>query len=239
MEGPKIFTTAARGRKKVRMKSVVLLSSGLDSTVNLYEAQKTGEVVLALTFDYGQRAAAKEIQSSKALCKKLGIPHKVVNLDFFKDFGQSSLVDTSKQLPLNDDVSIDDLKVSQASAKSVWVPNRNGIFLNIAAGFAETLKADYVVPGFNLEEATTFPDNTQGFLDQLTASFFFSTSNKVRAKCFTTHLNKVEIVKRGIELSVDFKNVWPCYQALDQWCGVCESCKRAKRAFLANGLEFP
>ncbi len=220
-------------------KAVVLLSSGLDSTVNLYEAAKVGEVVLAVTFDYGQRAAKKEIEYSGKLTKELGIPHKVVALDFFKDFGTSSLVDTSKKLPLNDDVSIDDLKVSQESAKSVWVPNRNGIFLNIAAGFAEALKADLIIPGFNLEEATTFPDNTQGFLDQLTQSFFFSTSNKVKAKCYTTHLNKTEIVKRGISLGVNFKNVWPCYQALATPCGSCESCKRAKRAFESNGLEFP
>jgi 7-cyano-7-deazaguanine synthase len=220
------------------MKSVVLLSSGLDSTVNLFEAHSQGEVVLSLTFNYGQRAAEKEIFSSQKLAASLKVPHKVLNLDFFKDFGQSSLVDTTKKLPTHDDVSIDDLKKSQESAKSVWVPNRNGIFLNIAAGFAETLKADVVVPGFNIEEAATFPDNTQGFLDQLTQSFFFSTSNKVRAKCFTTQMNKIEIVKRGISLGVNFKNIWPCYQALDQWCGVCESCKRAKRAFEANGLRF-
>ncbi len=220
------------------MKSVVLLSSGLDSTVNLYEAFEIGEVVLALTFDYSQRAVSKEISFSQRITSELKVPHKVVKLDFFKDFGQSSLIDTNQKLPLNQDVSIDDLKVSENTAKSVWVPNRNGIFLNIAAGFAEALKADVVVPGFNLEEASTFPDNTQGFLDQLTKSFSFSTSHRITAKCFTTHLNKTQIVKRGLDLKVNFKNIWPCYQALESWCGQCESCKRAKRAFTENGLEF-
>lgn len=221
------------------MKSVVLLSAGLDSTVNLYEAQKRGEVVLALTFGYGQRAAAREVEMAKRLTADLKIPHRVLELPFFKDFGQSSLVDTRKALPKGDEVSIDDLNVSQATAKSVWVPNRNGIFLNIAAGFAEALKAEVVVPGFNLEEATTFPDNTDAFLKALTQSFSYSTSNQLKAHCFTTDLNKVQIVKRGIELNVNWKNVWPCYQSLDQWCGECESCKRAKRAFQANGLGFP
>lgn len=220
------------------MKSVVLLSSGLDSTVNLFEAVKAGEVVLSLTFDYGQRAALKEIHCSQRLSQDLKIPHQVVKLDFFKEFGGSSLLDQEKKLPLNEEISIDDMDISRSSAKSVWVPNRNGIFLNIAAGFAESLNADFVVPGFNLEEAATFPDNTQGFLDQLSQSFFFSTSNHVKARCFTTHLNKIEIVKRGLELNVDFKKTWPCYQALDYWCGQCESCKRAERAFKANGLEF-
>lgn len=221
------------------MKFVVLLSAGLDSTVNLYEAKSRGEVALALTFNYGQRAALKEIEKSKALTQSLGIPHKVLELPFFKDLGQSSLVDTSKKLPLKDQVSIDDMKVSTESAKSVWVPNRNGIFLNIAAGFAEALKATHVVPGFNLEEAATFPDNTQEFLDALTNSFSYSTSNKLKATCFTTGLKKPDIVKRGLELKVDFKNVWPCYQALEVWCGECESCKRAERAFKANGVKFP
>lgn len=221
------------------MKFVVLLSAGLDSAVNLYEAKARGEVVLALTFNYGQRAAIKEIEKSQALTKALGIPHKTLELPFFKDFGQSSLVDTSKSLPLKNQVSIDDMKVSQETAKSVWVPNRNGILLNIAAGFAEALKATHVVPGFNLEEAATFPDNTQEFLDVLTHSFSYSTSNKIKATCFTTGLKKPDIVKRGLELKVDFKDIWPCYQAGPQWCGECESCKRAERAFTANGVKFP
>lgn len=221
------------------MKSVVLLSAGLDSTVNLYEAHKKGEVVLAVTFNYGQRAAEKEIFKAKKLAEELQVRHKVVNLDFFKDFGSSSLIDKSKKLPLSKEVLIEDLKTSQSTAKSVWVPNRNGIFLNIAAGFAESLKANLVIPGFNLEEATTFPDNTQNFLDQLTSSFSLSTSNHVKAYCFTTHLNKTEIAKRGLELKVNFRNIWPCYQALENWCGECESCQRAKRAFHENGLKFP
>ncbi|MFN8789829.1 MAG: 7-cyano-7-deazaguanine synthase QueC [Bdellovibrionales bacterium] len=221
------------------MKSVVLLSSGLDSTVNFYEALKSGEVKLALTFDYGQRAAVREIEKAQALAKAHRVPHQVLALPFFKDFGQSSLVGTSQSLPLGSDVSIDSLQVSQKTAKSVWVPNRNGIFMNIAAGFAEALGADAVIPGFNREEATTFPDNSEDFLRVLEKSFSYSTANHVRTHCFTAGLNKTEIVKRGLELKVDWKLVWPCYQALESWCGQCESCQRARRAFQANGLEFP
>jgi 7-cyano-7-deazaguanine synthase len=220
------------------MNSVVLLSSGLDSTVNLFEAHRKGSVRLVLTFDYGQRARLKEIEKSRQLCSQLGLSHRVVELPFFKDLGVSSLVDGTKSLPTGPEIGIDDEDLSKKSARSVWVPNRNGIFLNIAAGFAESLKADVVIPGFNLEEAQTFPDNTQGFLEQLTQSFFFSTSNRVRAICYTTQMNKTEIVRRGIELQVPFQSTWPCYQAFENWCGVCESCRRAERAFLANGLHL-
>jgi len=220
------------------LKSVVLLSSGLDSSVNLYEAHQAGSVLLALTFNYGQKAVKKEIEKSKALCEKLKIPHEVLDLSFFKSFQGSSLINQSLHIPGQKEVQIDDLSASQKTAKSVWVPNRNGIFLNIAAGFAENLKADVVVPGFNIEEASTFADNSEEFLNSLDKSFSFSTNNAVKTKCFTTRLNKTQIVKRAIELKVPLYDLWPCYHDDESWCGQCESCQRAKRAFEANGLNF-
>lgn len=214
-------------------KYVVLLSSGLDSTVNLYAAKTQGQVALTLTFDYGQRAAPKEIESAKKLSQALNVPHKVLELPFFKDFGQSSLVDTSKALPTGDAVSIDDKKTSEKTAKSVWVPNRNGIFLNIAAGFAESLGADAVIPGFNQEEAATFPDNSKSFLNALTGSLDYSTANHVKVECFTTDMVKTQIAEWGKKLGVDWSLMWPCYQSLNKWCGECESCQRSKRALKA------
>jgi 7-cyano-7-deazaguanine synthase len=220
------------------MKSVVLLSSGLDSTVNLYEAKAQSEVVLALTFDYGQRAAPREREQAKKICAHAGVAHKVIELPWFQDFTKTSLVDRQAEVPVKSDVSIDDLQVSQKTAKAVWVPNRNGIFLNIAAGFAEGLGADCIVPGFNIEEAATFPDNTDAFLVATTGALSFSTSNRVRAICHTTALNKTEIVRRGKELNVPFELIWPCYLAGEKPCGHCESCQRFRRAAAAAHLEL-
>lgn len=211
-------------------RSVVLLSSGLDSTVNLYEAKQVSDVVLSITFDYGQRAAEREIQSAARLSNKLDVAHKVLRLDWFKDFTQTSLVNHSEKVPTSSNVKIDDLKQSGVTAKAVWVPNRNGIFLNIAAAFAEGLKADWIVPGFNEEEAATFPDNSQGYLESATKAFEFSTSNKVQVRCFTTQMTKTQIVARGKELKVDFDLIWPCYFGGPKPCGECESCQRYKRA---------
>lgn len=218
----------------MKPRSVVLLSSGLDSTVNLYEAKQVSEVALAITFDYGQRAAEREIQSAARLSNKLGVPHKFLRLDWFKDFTQTSLVNRSAEVPVSGSVKIDDLKQSGVTAKAVWVPNRNGIFLNIAAAFAEGLKADWIVPGFNVEEAATFPDNSQGYLEAATHAFSYSTSNKVQVKCFTTHMTKTQIVARGRELNVDFDSIWPCYFGEVVPCGQCESCLRFKRAVAAK-----
>lgn len=222
---------------KTSGKSVVLLSSGLDSTYNLFKAHQQGEVVLALTFDYGQRAASKEKQKAAELCQSLNIPHQVVSLDFFKQFQSSSLLNTEMDVPVGDQIQMEDLKASQESAKSVWVPNRNGIFLNIGAGFAEALGADYLVPGFNKEEAATFPDNSEEYVEKLNASFSLSTANGVNVICFSTHMTKTEIVKECLELGVDFQQVWPCYFNQESICGSCESCQRFLRALKENGVD--
>jgi 7-cyano-7-deazaguanine synthase len=216
---------------------VVLLSGGLDSTLNLYEAHAAGAVKLALTFDYGQRAAAKEIQSASALAKSLDIAHQVLKLDWFSFFTKSSLVNRGEAIPVGKQISIDDQARSEASAKAVWVPNRNGIFLNIGAAFAEGLGATDVVPGFNIEEAATFPDNSEDFLDALSGSLAYSTGGRVKASCFTTRLNKTAIVRRGRELKMQFDLVWPCYFGGEKPCGDCESCQRFERAMQAGGAR--
>lgn len=217
---------------------LVLLSAGLDSTLNLFEAMSLKACHLAVTFDYGQRAASREIEKSAALCKMLSVPHEVIELKDFKRFTSSSLININSKIPQGSDVSIDNLSTSQKTASSVWVPNRNGVFLNFAAAVAEEKKIDHVVPGFNLEEALTFPDNSQEFISAVNESLKFSTLGRVSVHSFTVTMNKSQIVKRGIELKVPWAMTWPCYQAQNTWCGECESCLRAERAFASQGLSF-
>ncbi|MBY0383543.1 7-cyano-7-deazaguanine synthase QueC [bacterium] len=216
--------------------SVVLLSGGLDSTVNFLEALKDGGVQMALTFNYGQRAALQEINSAKKLCAKHQVQHQVIELPFFKLFTKTSLVEHQQKIPTGGEINIDSYEKSLVSADKVWVPNRNGIFLNIAAGFAEGLGVSFVVPGFNLEEATTFPDNSADFQAALDGAFSFSTQNKVKIKCYTLRQNKTEILKRGLDLGMDIKDVWPCYFGEAKWCGTCESCLRFQNALRRVGV---
>lgn len=211
-------------------RAVVLLSGGLDSTVNLYQAVRHYDVVCALTFDYGQRAAQREKQAAEKFCQKLNVPHRSISLEWMKELGKSSLTNHKENVPMGEEVSIDDLSISQKTAKSVWVPNRNGVLLNIAAAVAESLNASVVVPGFNREEATTFPDNSTDFMNALDHCFSFSTANHVEVKCFTAELNKTEIVRLGRELEVEFSWLWPCYFDGAELCGRCESCQRYYRA---------
>lgn len=221
----------------MKRKALVLLSAGLDSSVNLFEAHQREEVVLALTFDYGQKAAKKEIEQAAKLAVHLKIPHKVLPLPWFKDFNKSSLLVESETVPTGSRVDIQSHEQSLQTAKSVWVPNRNGIFLNIGAAFAEALGAQVVIPGFNAEEATTFPDNSESYMKELTRALSFSTSNHVEVECYTVKLQKTDIVKRGLLLNMPWHLLWPCYFSKEKWCGECESCLRSKRAFMAAQVD--
>ncbi len=225
----------------MKKKAIVLLSAGLDSTVNLFQAHQEREIILALTFIYGQKAALKEIEKARLLCKRLDVPHRVLELAWMRDFTFTSLLNDKVSIPQAEEVNIHSLAQSQKTAQKVWVPNRNGIFLNIAAGYAEGLGAHQVVVGFNQEEGATFPDNTPEFLTSLTQSLSFSTATQVEVVCYTTDKNKTEIVQMGQLLGVPFQDLWPCYLGDEKWCGVCESCQRyfraLKEAQIANPLE--
>ncbi len=221
----------------MKKKSVVLLSGGLDSTTNFYWAIQETEIVLAITFDYGQRAFVKEKEAAQYFCQKNNIRHQIISVPWIKDWNKSSLINRELNIPQASEVSIDDYSISLQTAKSVWVPNRNGIFLNIAAGYAESLAADYIIPGFNAEEAATFPDNSEDFLKAMDQSLSFSTANKVKTYCYTIKFNKTQIVKKALELKVPLEKLWFCYFANEKWCGQCESCLRARRAFRANQVN--
>ncbi len=211
------------------MKSIVLLSSGLDSTVNFLMALKETKVLLSLTFDYGQKAGEKEVYFSKKICKRYKVPHKIIYLDFLKEINKSGL-GGGRKIPLLSEGDFAKEEILKESARSVWVPNRNGLFLNIAACFAESLDADLIVTGFNREEAQTFPDNSREFLIEANKFFTYSTFKKPKVISYTQDLNKKELVEKGIELGIPFGFIWSCYLGEELMCGKCESCQRLLRA---------
>ncbi|MCL6638357.1 MAG: 7-cyano-7-deazaguanine synthase QueC [Firmicutes bacterium] len=218
------------------MRCVVLLSGGLDSTVSLARALTESEVALTLTFHYGQRAAAKEIEAAGNLASFYRLPHRVVELPFLQEITKTALVSKKEELPEPEERELDDLPAATATAASVWVPNRNGLFINIAASFAEALGCERVVTGFNREEAATFPDNSAEFIRVASAALSFSTMNRVKVVSYTQNLDKAAIIRLGMSLSVPFQYVWSCYRGGSSMCGRCESCRRFLRAAAAAGL---
>lgn len=219
-------------------RSLVLLSGGLDSSYNLLKSHQTDGVALALSFSYGQRAAAREIQSAHQQCEKYGINHRVVDLSFFSSMQNSGLTNADKIIPVGSEVNINENEQSLKTASAVWVPNRNGIFLNVAAGIAEDLGIQTVITGFNAEEAATFPDNSQDFLRSAEISFQYSTRNHVKLFCYSIAMNKTEIIEDALKIGLDFALLWPCYFSEEKWCGQCESCLRFKRALKSNHIDL-
>lgn len=202
------------------MKAVVLLSGGLDSVISMLMARQEAETCLAITVDYGQKARKREIMASQYFCKFYGIRHLVIELPFMSEI-QSGL-----------------LEAGEISEENPWVPNRNGLFVNLAATYAENMKADWVVCGFNREEAGNFPDNSLEFVEAANKALYYSTLNQVKVLSFVQDMDKVEIVKKAVEMGVDFRNLWSCYQGGEKPCGQCPSCLQNLKAFYKAGVEY-
>lgn len=217
----------------MKKSSLVLLSGGLDSTAAMLLTKETLNVELALTFDYGQKSAAQELRASQKICKTYGIPHQTLSIDFLK-VANHPLFNSNLKSPEPQPSELDNPIVTQKSAQAVWVPNRNGVFINIAASLAEAQNIDQIVVGFNIEEAKTFPDNSKSYIESLNKALSYSTQNSVQVISPTVTLNKSEIVKILTQQDFDFSLLWSCYASGEKMCGVCESCQRLKRALVQN-----
>lgn len=216
--------------------AVALLSGGLDSLVSCAIAVEQHTVVAAITCDYGQRAAKQEIAASAALCRLWSVPHQVIALPWLASWTQTALVDRTAAVPrfsAGASALLDDPTTTAASASAVWVPNRNGVFVNIAAALAESLGAEWIITGFNAEEAQTFPDNSVTFVERMNACLQYSTLRHPQLVSFTQTMTKAQILAHALEHDLPLAHCWPCYEGGAKWCGTCESCARLRRAMRA------
>ena len=213
-------------------RSIVLLSGGLDSLVSLGVGLEKYGVSLALTFDYGQKAVEYEIQSSRTICSYYGIKHEVIKLDWLKNITHTALVGMN-EIPVGSA-----LEKPEQSARSVWVPNRNGLFLNIAGCIADGENYDYILIGANKEEGQTFSDNTEQFIDRINAEFEFSTQKHPKVVAPLINFDKNDIVKLALEYNIPLQYVRSCYAGGKKHCGKCESCTRLKNALIHNNDTY-
>lgn len=214
----------------MRASSIVLLSGGLDSLAAFHWASKESDLVMGLTIHYGQKAAEREIESAAKICRHYDVNHRVIHFDWYRDDGPSSLINPNLVLPEMGEEDLKDSELTEQSAKAVWVPNRNGVFIHAAASLAEARLINWIVVGFNSEEAQTFPDNSEVFVDLINASLELSTHNKVKVVAPFVARSKKEIVRWCLSQKIDFSPLWSCYRGEEKMCGRCESCLRLKRA---------
>ena len=216
-------------------KAISVLSGGLDSTVAT-SALKEEYEIHALTFDYGQRSANREIESSKQICQKLGIKHTVMDLSWLGKLGKSALTDHENEVPQLESDKLDDKEICDETARKVWVPGRNVVFTAIATAFAEAEDAEIIIVGWDLEEAVTFPDNSREFLEAFNKTLEIGTLEGVQIEAPVIDLNKNEIVEMGETVDAPMEMSYSCYMGEEQHCGLCESCMRRKRAFKMAGV---
>ncbi|MEA3401400.1 MAG: 7-cyano-7-deazaguanine synthase QueC [Armatimonadota bacterium] len=204
------------------MGSVLLLSGGLDSVVAAYASRDRHPPRLAITFDYGQRAARREVEAALRIAADLGAEHRLVKLPWLGKLAPAHLSDPKADL-------------AEATDESVWVPARNAVFASIAASFAEALECDAIVVGFNAEEAATFPDNTPEFMRRCDAMLELATRSAPALISPTVELTKPEIVALGLEVGAPLHLVWSCYGAGPEHCFECPSCRRLRNALQEAG----
>jgi len=215
------------GRKQQKY-AIGLFSGGLDSAVSIALALRRGvRVKLLLFFDYGQKAGQAELKAVRSFARYWKIPYQVVRLEWLgKLSSDCALTNPGKKIPQLRPADLGNRRRLLKTAEAVWVPNRNGLFINIAAAFAEVMEANYIITGFNREEARTFPDNSSGFIKSINRTFRWGTRNRVRVVSYTSNLDKQGIMKAGKRLGLPLEKTWSCYAGGNKPCGKCESCLR-------------
>ncbi len=220
------------------MKScVVLFSGGLDSTTALVWALDRYDDVRALTFDYGQRHRV-EVRLARESARRLGVPHAVLKIDL-RPVGGSALTDAAAPLP----------RAARSSRRppgppATYVPFRNGVFLALAAAWAEARGVRDLVCGFHVADSPDYPDTTPRFVKAMERAVRAGTKAafggpRPRIVAPLLGLDKPEIVRLGLRLGADYSRSVSCYAGGERPCGACSSCRFRARAWKAVGREDP
>lgn len=215
--------------------AVVLLSGGLDSATTLAIASREGFLCHALSCFYGQRHGA-ELEAAQNVARQLGaVEHRVMSVDL-AGIGGSALTDQSLAVP---EGPSDGIPIT-------YVPARNTMLLALALGWAEVLEARDIFMGVNAVDYSGYPDCRPEFIAAFEKLAALATRAGVEGKPLRVHaplirMSKAEIVKRGLELGVDFSMTVSCYRADEQGraCGRCDSCRLRRAGFEAADIADP
>jgi 7-cyano-7-deazaguanine synthase len=213
------------------MKTLVVLSGGMDSATALAHAKDAGFDVHAVHFQYGSKHNARELVAVEALVKHYQVPLTLVNLPFVNSLFKSDLLQSGGAVP--------DGHYEDVSMKRTVVPFRNGIMLSIAAGLAESLGADSVMLGNHAGDHAIYPDCRAGFVQAMSRAIEFGTYARIKLVTPFLTLNKGQIAQRGQLLSVPYGLTWSCYKGGEKHCGKCGTCVERIEAFQRAGLIDP
>lgn len=216
------------------MRSVVLLSGGMDSTLTAAIAAQESDDVAAIHFNYRHRTERRELKAFGDVCDALNISQRlVVDVEVLRQIGGSSLTD--------DAIAVTAADLTTKLIPSSYVPFRNGTFLAMAAGWAETIGAERIYIGAVEEDGSGYPDCRRIFFDAMQLAIELGTKPETNIKLVTPliAMKKSDIVRRSIELGAPLELTWSCYQSEDVACGLCDSCALRLRGFAQAGATDP
>ena len=221
-------------------KAVLLLSGGLDSTTLLAHALHEAFDVYAMTFRYGQRHAS-EIEAARRVAARYPVrDHVIVDIDL-RAFGGSAL---TSDLAVPKDRAIEEM---DAGIPITYVPARNTIFLSFALAWAEVLEAGDIFIGVNALDYSGYPDCRPEYIAAYERMANLATrggvegTNPIRIRTPLIDLTKAEIIRRGLQLGVDYSITQSCYDPDPDGvaCGHCDACRLRLKGFSEAGARDP
>ena len=207
--------------------SVIIVSGGMDSITLLHDYKD--RIALGISFDYGSNHNAKEIPFAELHCKRLGIKHITIPLEFMHKYFKSSLLEGADAIPEG--------HYEDENMKSTVVPFRNGIMLAIAAGIAESNGLDHVMIANHGGDHAIYPDCRPEFISAMSSATSAGSYNGVTVIAPYTSITKGDIARRGKELGIDYTETWSCYKGGEKHCGKCGTCVERKEALRDAGIE--
>ncbi len=224
-------------------KAIILLSGGVDSTTTMAIARSEGYEIYALSIDYGQRHRQELDNAGKTASFFNAKMHKIVTVDL-REIGGSAL---TSDIEVPKDRSFHEIGEMGHGIPVTYVPARNTIFLAIALSWAEVIGADSIFLGVNVLDYSGYPDCRPEFIKAFENMANLATragvegKNRITIKTPLINLTKAEIIKKGIDLGVDYSLTHSCYDPAEDGiaCGRCDSCLLRKKGFIEAGIPDP
>ena len=214
------------------MKTVLIYSGGLDSTVLLTHYLDLDYDVTALHFNYGQKHHFREYLAVRRIFKHYKLKNEnliSIELPFIGQLFKSALLEGGDDIP--------DGSYDRDNMGSTVVPFRNGIMLSIAAGYAESINCYHIAIANHAGDHTLYPDCTPTFISNMFNAINIGTNRKVSLESPFLHMNKAEIVNEGFIMKVPLHLTYSCYKGGEKHCGVCGTCRERRSAFKKAGVH--